>query len=92
MAELLVEFGSPDKEIVAVFAKVVAEAGAVTVMAIDADAPIGMGVVREQEIVAVPEQDHPGEDVTETNVTPVGNVSVRTFEVTGALICPRFCT
>ena len=68
----------------------VAVAGAVTVMAIVAVAPIGIAEVMEQEMVVVPVQDQPDEDVTETKVTLAGKVSVRIFEVAGALSWPRF--
>jgi 2-keto-4-pentenoate hydratase len=48
--------------------------------------------VIEQETVVVLEQDHPADGETETNVTPAGNVSVSTLEVTGAVSCPLFWT
>lgn len=72
------------------FVRVVAVLGAVTVIAIEAVVPIGIAVVIEQETVVVPVQDHPEEALTDTKVTPEGSVSVRTFDVTGALNCPRF--
>jgi hypothetical protein len=90
VAELFAEFGSPVRETVAVFVNVLAEAGAVTVIAILAVAPMGIADVMEQEIVLVPLQDHPADGVTDTNVTPAGSVSVRTLDVTGAFNCPRF--
>ena len=82
--------GSPGRETVAELLRVVAVAGAVTVMAIVAVAPIGIAEVMEQEMVVVPLQDQPEEDVTETKVTFEGKVSERTFEVAGALSWPRF--
>jgi hypothetical protein len=90
VAELFAEFGSPERATVAVFVRVVAVVGAVTVIAIEAVAPIAMGVVMEQETVVVPAQDHPEEALTDTNVTLAGSVSVRTFDAAGALNCPRF--
>jgi hypothetical protein len=90
VAELFAALGSPVSEIVAVLFNVAAAAGAVTVIAIVAVAPMAIGEVIEQETVAVPAQDQPAEGVAETKVTPAGNVSVRTLAVTGAVSCPLF--
>jgi hypothetical protein len=90
--ELFAEFGSPDKETVAVFERVCAVAGAVPVIVMVAAAPMAITEVIEQVTVAVPLQDHPADAATETLVSPDGRASESTLEVTGALACPRFWT
>ena len=70
---------------------VVAGDGAVTVMLMVAVVFAAMADVMEQEIVALPEQDQPADALAETNVTPVGKVSVSTPAVTGAAAWPKFC-